>query len=130
MQLGKIHTHDDVPNHVYASSRARVPLSHESEKALETSLRKACEARGWMALKLLSQLHRGLPDRLILAEGGATFFAEIKTTGKKPTRLQTHCHECLRMLGFLVFVIDSSVSLAAALTTMDRAVADHKLSEP
>jgi hypothetical protein len=80
-----------------------------------------------MALKLLSQLHRGLPDRLILAEYGIAFFAEIKTTGKKPTRLQKHCHELLRKLGFRVFVIDTTDSLEMALALMDRAVIAERI---
>jgi hypothetical protein len=80
-----------------------------------------------MALKLLPQMHRGLPDRLVLAEFGITFFAEIKTTGKKPTILQMHCHETLRQLGFQVFVIDSSESLEMALALMDRTVIAERI---
>jgi 2-keto-3-deoxy-galactonokinase len=97
------------------------------EKALEAKLRKAVEARGGMALKLLSQFHRGLPDRLILMPGGHTYFAEIKTTGKKPTRLQKHCHALLRKLGFQVFVIDSTDSLETALALMARAVIAERI---
>ena len=133
MQLGNIHTHDSVPNHVYTQCTREV-LSHchrhkeaESEKALEARLRKEVESHGWMALKLLSQLHRGLPDRLILAEYGIAFFAEIKTTGKKPTRLQKHCHELLRKLGFQVFIIDTTESLEMALALMDRAVIAERI---
>ena len=110
---------------------SRVRASHtvtgESEKVLEARLRKECESHGWMALKLLSQLHRGLPDRLILAEYGIAFFAEIKTTGKKPTGLQKHCHELLRKLGFQVFVIDTTDSLEMALALMDRAVIAERI---
>ena len=80
-----------------------------------------------MALKLLSQLHRGLPDRLVLAEFGLAFFAEIKTMGKKPTRLQKHCHEALRKLGFQVFVIDSTESLEMALALINRAVIAERI---
>lgn len=128
MQLGNTHTHKRTPNTgIQESTRARVPLSHESEKTLEAKFRKACETRGWMAIKLLAQLHRGLPDRLILAEYGITFFAEIKTTGKKPTRLQKHCHELLRKLGFQVFVIDTTESLEMALALMDRAVIAERI---
>ena len=128
MRLGKNTTHICAPNTgVDESTRARVTLSHESEKVLEEKLRKEVESHGWMALKLLSQLHRGLPDRLILAEFGITFFAEIKTTGKKPTRLQKHCHELLRKLGFQVFVIDSTDSLEMALALMNRAVIAERI---
>ena len=128
MQLGRHTSHIYAPNTgVGESTRARVPLSRESEKVLEARLRKEVESHGWMALKLLSQLHRGLPDRLILAEYGIAFFAEIKTTGKKPTRLQKHCHELLRKLGFQVFVIDTTDSLEMALALMDRAVIAERI---
>lgn len=128
MQLGRHTSHIYAPNTgVGESTRARVPLSRESEKVLEAKLRKEVESHGWMALKLLSQLHRGLPDRLILAEFGITFFAEIKTTGKKPTRLQKHCHELLRKLGFQVFVIDTTDSLEMALALMNRAVIAERI---
>ena len=128
MQLGTTHTYTPLPNTgIQECTRARVPRPKESEKTLEARLRKEVEAHGWMALKLLSQLHRGLPDRLVLAEYGIAFFAEIKTTGKKPTRLQKHCHELLRKLGFQVFVIDSTDSLETALALMDRAVIAERI---
>ena len=128
MQLGTTHTYTPLPNTgIQECTRARVPRPKESEKVLEAQFRKECESHGWMALKLLSQLHRGLPDRLILAEYGIAFFAEIKTTGKKPTGLQKHCHELLRKLGFQVFVIDSTDSLETALALMDRAVIAERI---
>ena len=128
MRLGSKDTYTCPPNTgIQECTRARVPLSRESEKTLEARLRKEVESHGWLALKLLSQLHRGLPDRLILAEFGIAFFAEIKTTGKKPTRLQKHCHELLRKLGFQVFVIDTTDSLEMALALMDRAVIAERI---
>ncbi len=128
MQLGRHTSHIYAPNTgVGESTRARVPLSRESEKVLEAKLRKEVESHGWLALKLLSQLHRGLPDRLILTEYGIAFFAEIKTTGKKPTKLQKHCHELLRKLGFQVFVIDTTDRLEMALALMDRAVIAERI---
>ena len=97
----------------------RVRASHivtESEKTLEARLRREVEKRGGMALKLSAQLHRGLPDRLILMPGGRAYFAEIKTTGKKPTKLQEKCHRELRSLGFTVWVVDSTQRLENFLT--------------
>ena len=102
-------------NATYARARE---LSH-SEKTLEARLRKEVEARGGMALKLLSQLHRGLPDRLILLPGGWTIFVELKSTGKKPTLLQRHCHEQLRQMDFPVFVVDSEVTLNAVIEVVE-----------
>lgn len=128
MRLGSNDTHICAPNTgIYESTRARVHVSRESEKTLETSFRKAIEALGGMALKLSSQLHRGLPDRLVLMPGGLAFFAEIKTTGERPTRLQKHCHQQLRELGFQVYVIDSTESLEMAVALIDRAVIAERI---
>jgi hypothetical protein len=95
------------------------PSSPESEKTLEAKLRKEVEKRGGMALKLSSQMHRGLPDRLILMPGGWALFAEIKTTGKKPTKLQCRCHQQLIQLGFSVGVVDSTERLNEMLEVID-----------
>ena len=128
MELGSTHTYTRVPKRTYIESLARAShIVTESEKTLEARLRTECTRRGWTALKLLSQLHRGLPDRVILVPFGMTFFAEIKTTGKKPTKLQKHCHEQLRELGFKVFVIDSTESLETAVALMDRAVIAERI---
>lgn len=67
-------------------------------------------------IKLLSTFVKGLPDRMILCQGGYVGFAEIKTTGKKPTKIQTYIHEKLRALGFKVFVIDDLESRDNAIT--------------
>ena len=53
---------------------------------------------------------------MILCQGGYVGFAEIKTTGKKPTEIQTYIHEKLRALGFEVFVIDDLESRDAAIS--------------
>ena len=92
-------------------TRAREGIVSASEKALEAELRERCKALGWMCIKLTSQYQRGLPDRLILMPGGRVCFAEIKTTGKKPTALQKLTHERLRALGYRVEVVDTTESL-------------------
>jgi len=128
MELGNTSTQERTPNRVCIESLARAShIVTESEKTLEAKFRKACERNGWMAIKLSAQLHRGLPDRMVLAPFGLTFFAEIKTTGKKPTDLQKHCHEQLRNLGFQVFVIDSTTSLEQAVALIDRAVIAERI---
>lgn len=80
----------------------------ESEKRLESLLKSTVERdlKGW-CLKLLSVHITGLPDRLCLLPGGRLFFAEIKTTKKKPRKIQLLVHEKLRNLGFQVYVIDT-----------------------
>lgn len=92
-------------------TRAREGFVTESEKVLEAELRERCKTLGWLCIKLTSQYQRGLPDRLILMPGGRVCFAEIKTTGKKPTALQRVTHERLRALGYRVEVVDTTESL-------------------
>lgn len=126
MRLGSKDTHTYPPNTgIYESTRARVPSSRESEKDLEARFRKEIEALGGMALKLSSQMHRGLPDRFVVMPGGLTFFAEIKSTGKKPTGLQKHCHAQLRELGFEVYVIDSTASLEEAVDQINAVIVER-----
>ncbi len=93
----------------------------ESEKTLEARLVREIEARGGMALKYTSQFHRGIPDRICLLPGGVTFFVELKSTGKKPTKLQDHAMEKLEKLGFVTRIVDSTESLDRLLCLLDRA---------
>lgn len=78
-----------------------------SEKVFERELSKYVDDNGGMAVKLLSQFIKGLPDRMFLLKGGTVIFAEFKSTGKKPTKIQTYIHTKIRALGFPVFVVDS-----------------------
>lgn len=78
-----------------------------SEKYLErTFSEKLNQTKKVWVIKLLSTFIKGLPDRMILCQGGYVGFAEIKTTGKKPTKIQSLIHSKLEALGFKVFVID------------------------
>ncbi len=93
----------------------------ESEKTLEARLVREIEARGGMALKYTSQYHRGIPDRICLLPGGQLFFVELKSTGKKPTKLQQHAMEQLEKLGFITRVVDSTENLEGLLWALDSA---------
>ena len=42
---------------------------------------------------------------MVLCAGGYVGFAEIKTTGKKPTKIQLYIHSKLEKLGFKVFIV-------------------------
>jgi len=79
----------------------------ESEKVLEKYLVSEVKSLGGWAVKLLSGLVTGLPDRLILLPGGVVAFVEVKTTGKKATPKQLAVHKALMKLGFRVEVLDS-----------------------
>lgn len=79
----------------------------DSEKVVEAHLHSEAKKRGWMALKLLPTFVRGLPDRILLIEGGRMAFIELKTTKERAFKLQRIMHERLRALGFEVYLIDT-----------------------
>lgn len=79
---------------------------HNTEKWLERELVRKIEARGGLALKYSNGQATGYPDRLVLLPGGRLVFVELKTKGRKPTKLQALRHEALRRIGFTVYVID------------------------
>lgn len=82
-----------------------------NEKLIECKLRKSVKKLGGLALKFSSPYYRGMPDRIILMPGNRIAFAELKTTGKKPTELQKKAIAELRAMGFKVEVIDSQDGL-------------------
>lgn len=91
-----------------------------NEKLIEKKLREEVKKLGGLALKFSSPYHRGIPDRIVLMPGGCTSFAEIKTTGKKPTLLQEKAIAELRAMGFKAEVIDSQDGLDKFLEEIKR----------
>lgn len=83
----------------------------KSEKWLERQLVNKIGERGGVALKYSNAQCTGYPDRLVLLPGGRAYFVELKSKGKKPTRLQSLRHEELRALGFGVAVVDRPEAL-------------------
>jgi hypothetical protein len=82
-------------------------MKHTSEKYIERRLVDQINSLGGMCIKLLSDYMVGLPDRMCLLPGGRIYFVELKSTGKKPRRIQSYIHAVIRGLGFPVLVIDS-----------------------
>lgn len=90
-------------------------ISEYSEKYLERKLVERIKALGGLCLKFASVTEAGYPDRLVLMPHGRTLWVELKTTGKKPTRLQEVRHAELRERGFAVYVVDSMITLEEVL---------------
>lgn len=82
-----------------------------SEKLIERNLKKWVEYAGGLCIKLLATHFLGLPDRMCLLPEARIFFVELKSTGKKPTKIQERVHKMIRDLGFRVHVIDSMEDL-------------------
>lgn len=96
--------------------------SETSEKVFERTLSKYVDDTGGMAVKLLSQFLRGLPDRMFLLKGGIVIFVEFKSTGKKPTKIQEYIHKRIRDLGFPVLVVDSVDAYEETKSTIDHLI--------
>lgn len=79
----------------------------DSEKLIERKLCAAVKAKGGECIKFYSAYQRGVPDRIILMPGGRIYFVELKSTGKKPTKLQQLFIARLHALGFVAVVIDT-----------------------
>ena len=79
----------------------------ESEKVIERRLVELVKINNGMCIKLLCDQLMGLPDRMCLFPGHKIIFVELKTTGRKPKRIQVYVHNKLRALGFRVEVIDT-----------------------
>lgn len=79
----------------------------DSEKVVERKLVELVKINGGMCIKLLCDQLIGLPDRMVLMPHSKIAFVELKTTGRKPRRIQVFMHNKLRALGFRVEVIDT-----------------------
>ena len=79
----------------------------DSEKAIEKRLGQWAKSRGGYSIKLISDLVNGLPDRLVLLPDARLFFAELKSTRKKATKIQLLIHAKIKKLGFKVYIIDT-----------------------
>lgn len=85
------------------------------EREVERKLVCEVKAMGGLCLKLTSPSVDGLPDRLVLLNGGKIGFVELKAPGKKPRVLQVKRMKDLRSLGFKVFVVDEKIQIGGVI---------------
>lgn len=85
------------------------------EKTIEKALVQAVRKKGGMCPKLVSPGTDGMPDRIVLLDGGKMGFVEVKAPGRKPRSLQDLRHRQLRDLGFKVFVLDELEGISGIL---------------
>lgn len=97
-------------------------MAIESEKVIERKLVEAVKANGGMCIKLLCDNLLGLPDRMVLMPHSKIAFAELKTTGQKPRRIQVFMHNRLRNLGFRVEVIDTTKGINDFINSLNNGV--------
>ena len=82
------------------------------ESELERKFKQQVEKEGAKVLKFVSPGLAGVPDRIILAYGAETYFAEIKRPGQHLRPLQVYRKKQLEDLGYKVFVIDSVTAIS------------------
>lgn len=85
------------------------------EKDIEKALTLEVKKRGGLALKFVSPVMAGVPDRIIIMEGGRIAFVEIKAPGKKMRPIQVKRKIQLEALGLRVYCIDSKEQIGGVL---------------
>jgi len=83
--------------------KTRPPL----EKEIEKKICDYAKSKGCYVRKFVSPNNRSVPDRLIIAPGGAVGFLEIKRAGQKPTKAQEHEMNLLKTIGADVWWCDN-----------------------
>lgn len=87
----------------------------ESEKKIEQKLCSEVKKRGGMAVKFVSPGLDGVPDRLVLFQGGVSAFVELKAPGRKMRPLQERRKRQLEALGFKVYAVGNSAMIGGIL---------------
>lgn len=82
-----------------------------SEKAIEKYLVKRAAEHGLLCLKYSNPNMVGYPDRLLVLRGGGVIWVELKSKGRKPTKIQQMRMRELTGMGHLVKVIDNKTDI-------------------
>lgn len=77
------------------------------EKEIEKKICDYAKSKGCYVRKFTSPNNRSVPDRLIIAPGGAVGFLEVKRGGEKPTKAQEHEIKQLKQIGAEVWWADN-----------------------
>ncbi len=85
--------------------------SEVSEKAIEKYLVEQVKAIGGICLKYSNANMVGYPDRVVCLHGGRTVWVELKSKGKRPTKVQVIRQGELVSLGHEVHTIDNKRSI-------------------
>lgn len=99
------------------------------ESMVEAALVRECRLRGFQCIKL-APTSPGVPDRLIVAPGGAHVFVEVKAPGRSPRAAQVSWHERLTAMGHRVCVVDRPAEARALVAALDDMSYTGANSEP
>ena len=78
-----------------------------SEKSIERYLVEQAKINGLLCLKYSNPNMVGYPDRLLVLPGGGVIWVELKSKGRKPTKIQQIRMTELTGMGHSVRVIDN-----------------------
>lgn len=88
-----------------------------SEKAIERYLVDQAKQNGLPCLKYSNPNMVGYPDRLLVLSGGGVIWVELKSKGRKPTKIQQMRIMELTGMGHLVKVIDNKADIDELIKT-------------
>ena len=89
-----------------------------SEKAIERYLVDQARQKGLPCLKYSNPNMVGYPDRLLVLPGGGVVWVELKSKGRKPTKIQQIRIAELIGMGHLVKVIDNKADIDELIKTI------------
>lgn len=89
-----------------------------SEKAIERYLVEQAKQNGLLCLKYSNPNMVGYPDRLLVLPGGGVVWVELKSKGRKPTKIQQMRMAELTGMGHLVKVIDNKADIDDLIATV------------
>lgn len=82
-----------------------------SEKSIERYLAEQAKLNGLLCLKYSNPNMAGYPDRLLVLPSGCVIWVELKSKGRKPTKIQQLRHAQLAGMGHQVYVIDNKADI-------------------
>lgn len=89
-----------------------------SEKVIERYLVEQAKQNGLLCLKYSNPNMVGYPDRLLVLPGGGVVWVELKSKGRKPTKIQQMRMSELTGMGHLVKVIDNKADIDELIKTI------------
>ena len=82
------------------------PGKRYTEKAVAERLRLLVKTSGGLIFKMHPLTEKGIPDYIVHAYNGKTFYVETKTTNERCTPIQIEFHRMLKMREIETYVLD------------------------
>ena len=93
------------------------------EETVEKRLKRLCDERGWLCLKLDPSTKKGIPDRMIVAFCGLLYFVELKRPkGGRLEPIQKHWQKDLKYRGQDVCVANTKEAVDALIALIQTEV--------